>query len=214
MVKRYSVNEALGAAGLCCALALSAVCANAQTFAGRELVAATSAELSNTIETRRAEFEADPYALYGLVDTLLLPRFDMQRGSRGILAQHWADTSAANRDRFVTAFYNYLVASYGKLLLQFKRDTLQILPFDGDPNLSPARVKSVLTMTDGTKVNVDFVMVDESDGWKVVDVVAEGVSYVKTYRSQFSIDIETEGLDSVLEWLDNKGAARFLSDRP
>jgi len=183
--------------------------ARAQTFAGNAVVAATAAKLATAIETRRAEFEANHYALYALVDSVLLPNFDMSRGCRGILAQYWEESSAPDRDRFVEAFYNYLVSSYGTALLHFNHDTLRVLPFEGDVDASPARVKTILTMIDGTRVNVDFVMANSQEGWKVVDVVAEGVSYVKTYRSQFRVDIATEGLASVLEWLDQKGALRF-----
>jgi len=214
MAKRSSAFSSLGPAGLCIALSLLSAPAAAQTFAGSELVAATAAELAMMIETRRAEFEEDPYALYALVDSLLLPRFDMQRGSRSILAQHWESTTAADRNRFVDAFYNYLVAAYGTALLHFKHETLRVLPFEGDADTSQVRVKTILTMNDGTQVDVDFVMLSTPDGWKVVDVVAEGVSYVKTYRSQFSVDIATEGLNSVLEWLEQKGAPRFAASRP
>lgn len=184
----------------------------AQTFPGNGIVAATSAQIAERIEAQRAELEADPYALYELVDELLLPRFDLDRGSRGILARHWETASTDDRARFVEAFYNYLVASYGTALIHFNRDTLRVLPFEGDPDASPARVKTILTMSDGTEVNVDFVMTGAAEDWKVVDVVAEGVSYVRTYRSQFSVDIATDGLGEVLSWLEEKGARRFRAE--
>lgn len=182
-----------------------------QEFAGNEVVASTAAELAATIEARRAEFEADHLTLYALVDTLLLPRFDMQRGCRAILAEYWQGSSPEDRERFVTAFYNYLVASYGDLLLHFKPDTLRVLPFEGDPNESPAHVRTILTMNDGTEVDVDFVMLERDGDWRVVDIVAEGVSYVRTYRSQFRVDIGSEGLESVIEWLEQKAAPRLAA---
>jgi phospholipid transport system substrate-binding protein len=206
-VRTSSVVSPLGALALLLAAAPAAVAA---TFPSSDVVTATAADIATTIEARRAEFEADSYALYALVDELLLPRFDMQRGCRGILAHHWPAATPADRERFVAAFYNYLVATYGVQLLHFKNDTLRVLPFDGEPT-SPARVKTVLTMNDGTEVDVDFVMVETPDGWKVADVVAEGVSYVKTYRSQFSVDIDTEGFESVIAWLERKGAPRFAA---
>ena len=158
-------------------------------------------------EERRAELEDDHEAIAVLVDTLILPRFDMRRGSRAILAEHWDSASAADRDRFVTAFYDYLVATYGDLLLQFKPETLRVLPFDGDAAHSPARVHTIITLTDGTEVDVDFVMIGAGQDWRVVDIEAEGVSYVKTYRSQFRVDIAADGLGSVIEWLEQKAAS-------
>jgi ABC-type transporter MlaC component len=107
----------------------------------------------------------------------------------------------------VTAFYEYLVATYGDLLLHFKPETLRVLPFDGDPAHSPARVHTIITLNDGTEVDVDFVMIGGDRDWRVVDIEAEGVSYVRTYRSQFRVDIAADGLGSVIEWLEQKAAS-------
>ena len=188
-------------------LATAAQHAAAQTFAGNEIVGGAAAELATTIATRRAELENDRDAIATLVDTLILPRFDMRRGSRAILAEHWDSASQADRDRFVTAFYDYLVATYGDLLLHFKPETLRVLPFDGDAAHSPARVHTIITLDDGTEVDVDFVMIGADRDWRVVDIEAEGVSYVRTYRSQFRVDIAADGLGSVIEWLEQKAAS-------
>ncbi len=107
----------------------------------------------------------------------------------------------------MTAFYEYLVATYGDLLLYFKPETLRVLPFDGDPARSPARVHTIITLNDGTEVDVDFVMIERDGEWRVADIEAEGVSYVRTYRSQFRVDIATDGLGSVIEWLEQKAAS-------
>lgn len=188
-------------------LAVAAQPAAAQTFAGNEIVSRTAAELAATVAARRAELEADHEAIAMLVDSAILPRFDMRRGSRAILAEHWDSASPADRDRFVTTFYEYLVAIYGDLLLYFKPETLRVLPFDGDPAHSPARVHTIITLNDGTEVDVDFVMVERDGDWRVVDIEAEGVSYVRTYRSQFRVDIAADGLGSVIEWLEQKAAS-------
>jgi phospholipid transport system substrate-binding protein len=194
---------------LLAALAVAALPAAAQpSFAGNEIVAATATEVATVIATRRAELEGDREAIAMLVDTLILPRFDMRRGSRAILAEHWESAAPAERDRFVTAFYEYLVSTYGDLLLHFKPSTLRVLPFDGDPAHSPSRVHTILTLNDGTEVDVDFVMVETDADWRVVDIEAEGVSYVRTYRSQFRVDIAVDGLASVVEWLEQKAAPR------
>jgi phospholipid transport system substrate-binding protein len=195
------------------ALAAAVAPARAQTSAANEIVSGTATAIAQAISSRRAELEGDHAAIAALVDSLILPRFDMQRGARGILAEHWESATPAERDRFVAAFYHYLVSSYGDLLLLFRPDTLRVLPFEGDPAESPARVTTILRLNDGTEVDVDFVMIEGGGAWRVVDIVAEGVSYVRTYRSQFRVDIAEEGLESVVVWLENKAKPRAVAQR-
>jgi len=174
------------------------------------IVSTTSQRLADEIATRHEEFEHDIYALYELIDELLLPKFDFQRGSRSILAEYWEPATDTQRQRFSSAFYNYLVASYGDLLIYFDDSTIRTLPFDGDvADELPVTVSTVLTLNDGTEVDVDFVMINRNGAWKIVDVVAAGISYVRSYRSQFRIQIAAETLESVIEWLEEKAAPRF-----
>jgi phospholipid transport system substrate-binding protein len=180
----------------------------AAPFAGNDIVANAASDIAATVAARCSELEGDHAAVANLVDTLILPHFDMQRGSRAILAKDWDSATPVDRDRFVEDFYDYLVASYGDFLLYFRPTTLRVLPFEGDPARSPAHVKTILTLNDGTEVDVDFVMIGTDADWRVIDIVAEGVSYVRTYRSQFHVDIATDGLRSVLEWLEQKATQR------
>lgn len=56
-------------------------------------------------------------------------------------------------------------------------------------------------------------MIGKEADWRVIDIVAEGVSYVRTYRSQFQVDIAADGLKSVLEWLEQKASPRTPGTR-
>ena len=40
-------------------------------------------------------------------------------------------------------------------------------------------------------------------GWKVWDVVIEGISYVKSFREQFGLEIDQKGLDALLTRLES-----------
>ena len=47
-------------------------------------------------------------------------------------------------------------------------------------------------------------------GWKVWDVVIEGISYVKSFREDFGAEIDQKGLDAVIDRLQaqNRGVGR------
>ena len=43
---------------------------------------------------------------------------------------------------------------------------------------------------------------DASGAWKVWDVVIEGISYVKSFREDFGLEIERKGLEGLLQRLE------------
>ncbi len=40
-------------------------------------------------------------------------------------------------------------------------------------------------------------------GWKVWDVVIEGISYVRSFREDFGLEIDQKGLDALLKRLES-----------
>ncbi|HUL81830.1 MAG TPA: ABC transporter substrate-binding protein [Gammaproteobacteria bacterium] len=210
----------VAALGLGVGLAVPSL-ARGQHFPGNDIVEQTADDVASAVKARRADrnpapqqrqrtaFDADQHEFYKLVHTKLLPHFDMQEGCRSILADAWKKYSEEDRTRFVDAFYTFLLASFGDRLVYFKPKTLRVKPFEGDPT-DPAHVHTILTMNDGTEVAVDFVMKKQSDGdWRVSDIVAEGASYDRMYRSQFRVEIATEGLESVIRWLETKASSCY-----
>ena len=43
-----------------------------------------------------------------------------------------------------------------------------------------------------------------NDGWKIYDIVVEGVSLVLTYRSEFDQVVKQEGIDGLIKRLSQK----------
>jgi phospholipid transport system substrate-binding protein len=60
----------------------------------------------------------------------------------------------------------------------------------------------------GDKVPVDFSLRKTDTGWKAWDVVIEGISYVKSFRTDFAAEIQQKGLDEVITRLEQDGSVR------
>jgi len=157
------------------------------------------------VAAKHVEYEADPSRLRAVADELLRPRFDLEASSRLILKDHWKSASPEERRRFVAAFHGFLLDSYADALLHFRKDTVTILPGEALAGDSTARVRTSMKLRDGSLYQVDYAMRRGADGWKIVDVIAEGVSYVRTYRTDFGAEIRANGLDSLIQRLEGKG---------
>lgn len=153
------------------------------------------------IEWDREGLEKDRARLDALIAEQVLPNFEFKYASRLVLGKHWKTATAEQREAFAVAFAIYLVRVYGDALLQVNRDTLTVLDAVDAPDGVKATVKSRIVMTDGTVVPVDFRMVQIQGYWKIWDVIARGVSYVRTYRADFGVVIANDGIDYLSEFL-------------
>lgn len=157
--------------------------------------------LDTALTERRDELEASDAALYALVDEILLPRFDRRYAAQLALGKHWRSASTEQRDSFVNEFYGSLLKRYADGLLNFDQRNIEVLPYRGDDTKKNTKVKTVVTLGDGTKVPVDYVLVNRESGWLIIDVVIEGISYLQTSKKELSSEIRTSSLDDVIERL-------------
>jgi phospholipid transport system substrate-binding protein len=156
------------------------------------------------MDGRRDELASDREMLYALIDEILLPRFDRKFSAQMVLAKHWRVADEAQRERFIEAFYQALLRRYADGLLEFEQDRVKVLPFRGDETKPRAKVKSTVELNDGTKVAVDYELVKRESGWLLFNVVIEGVSYIRNYRTEIDSEIRSSSLDAVIERLEGE----------
>jgi phospholipid transport system substrate-binding protein len=179
--------------------------ANASSLGPQELVENSAKRMLAELDKNRAMYKADPSKLDDLVGNVLLPYFDTDYAARLVLGQTWRTATPDQRKRFVDAFYHSLLRNYGAALVDFTGDRFIVLPYKGDPNDTTATVRTEVKRSTGDKVPVNFSLRKNPDGWKAWDVVIEGISYVKSFRTDFASEIQQKGLDDVITRLEKEG---------
>ncbi len=186
----------------------SASAATPASAAGpQELMESVAQSLLDELEANREALRNDPAALRAAVDRHLLPHFDTDYAGQLVLGKHWRQATAAQRKRFVDAFYQSLMRNYGEALLEFTADRMKILPFKGDPNATSATVRTEVRRNNGTLVPVNYSLRKTPSGWKAWDVTIEGISYVKNYRNDIGAEVAQKGIDAVIQRLEAQNAA-------
>ena len=173
------------------------------------------------------DYYADnPDHLHGLVNEILLPRFDPRYAAQLVLGRHWQSASAEQHERFIKAFSNLAMRRYLEFVLQSDLERLEVLPFDGDATKKHVTVKTIMGRKGGpiwkggpswgvnlfcknvptknvpTRVPVNYGMVKRDKEWLVFDVTAEGISYVRNLKAEVNAEIQANGLDALIERLE------------
>jgi len=160
------------------------------------------------LDKNRPVYAKDPAKLDALVANVLLPNFDSEYSARLVLGQAWRTATPEQRKRFVDAFYHSLLRNYGTALLNFTADRFVILPYKGDPADATATVRTEVKKSSGESVPVNFSLRKTETGWKAWDVVIEGISYVKSFRTDIGAEIQQKSLDEVINRLETEGKVR------
>lgn len=172
-----------------------------------ELVTKVAQDTLRDLSANRGSYEKDRKQIRALVDKNMLPYFDTAYAAQLVLAKHWRTANEEQRKRFVEAFYQSMLQNYGEALLDFTPDRLKILPFQGKPEDTTATVRSEVRRDNGTRVPVNYSLRKTADGWKAYDVQIEGVSYVKSFRTDFGSEIDQKGLEAVIKRLEEQVAS-------
>jgi phospholipid transport system substrate-binding protein len=167
-----------------------------------QLVQTAASAMLKDLDAHRSDYRANPGKVHELVDQVLLPHFDTEYSARLVLGKHWTTASETQRQRFIKAFYKSLLNNYGDALVDFTADKLKVFPYTGDANAPFATVRTQVRKSDGSQVAVNYSLRRGDQGWKAWDVIIEGISYVKSFRDDFSSEIDQKGLDEVIARLE------------
>lgn len=129
--------------------------------------------------------------------------FDFTELSKRTLGREWRKLKDEQKNEFVGLFRKLLQGVYADRLLAY---TDQKVVFEKEKKLKKGRaeVQSNIVLSDGKKVPIFYRLTNKSGQWKVYDLIIEGVSLVKNYRTQFREIIAKDSPDKLLEILRKK----------
>jgi phospholipid transport system substrate-binding protein len=138
-----------------------------------------------------------------LLGTQIEAVFDFTELSKRTLGRTWKKMSSEQQTEFVELFQKLLQGVYADLLISY---TDEKIIFGKETMLKKGRaeVESYLQTKDGKKIPLFYRLTDKSGSWKVYDVIIEGVSMVKNYRTQFREIMKGGSPEKLLEILRKK----------
>jgi len=143
----------------------------------------------------------NPQKLYALVEEKVLPHFDFTRMTRLAVGRNWAQANDAQKASLTREFQTLLVRTYSTSLSQYRDQTIDVRPAKVAAGDKETFVKTVVKQPGGPSIPIDYGMELTDKGWKVYDVVVDGVSLVTTYRGSFNEQIQKSGIDGLVKTL-------------
>jgi phospholipid transport system substrate-binding protein len=142
--------------------------------------------------------------LLELVDAKILPHFDFQRMTQLAVGRGWRTATEPQKQALVTEFRTMLVRTYTKVFSTYPDPKVEVKPVKMDAGAVETTVHTLIRISSGKTVVVDYEMKLTETGWKAFDVTVEGVSLVTSYRGSFADQIQQAGIDGLIKALAEK----------
>ena len=166
----------------------------------------TVEEISTFISENKSMLENDEKYLRAKVDELVIPKLNISLMSKIVLGRdNWTSSNDYQKREFQKAFRSLMVRTYMKSLTTFDGERMKFLPFKIGKKPNIARVNSVYLLSDGELPVSYRLKFTESDGWKVFDIIIDGISLLKNYRTDFQEHIQSNGINSLIAELNGDG---------
>jgi phospholipid transport system substrate-binding protein len=133
------------------------------------------------------------------VESIITRTVDLEGMLQEALGARWKELAAKQRQRLVAAFEKRFRNLSGKELDSYRSTQIEYLPEKSDDGAVTVPTRVVVQ---GEPTEIAYTMRQEKTGWRIVDIVVDGVSTVQNYRSSFNRVIQKEGVEGLIKRLE------------
>jgi phospholipid transport system substrate-binding protein len=108
--------------------------------------------------------------------------FDVEACARSALGPHWLRATAQQRQDFVGLYEDYVVIGYSTALRTLGGESFKVL--GSQPDKGRAIVTSRIEINGAAPIRVDWQLNPTKDGYKVIDLIVNGISMAAKQHSE------------------------------
>lgn len=204
------MNRKVGASVLAL-VALGFAPARADKQSPEDVIRSTAGKVIEVLADKSRTTDQKKTTLDGYLDTCC----DFETISKLVMAKNWRSLSGDQQKEFVSLFRQYLVATYGDNIENYKGETVNILSGRKEARDDYTVLTKIERGSSDADLLVDYRLRLAPDGeWKIIDVIAEGISMVSNLRSQFQEVISQNGTDGLMKRLRDKTLPKAATTGP
>src|SRR3990170_5161258 len=147
----------------------------AQNSEPEALVKKITEEVLAAVKSDKQLAAGDRQKAVKLAEEKILPHVDFEEATRLAVGRGWKEATPEQRKKLIAEFRNMLVRTYSNAIGTYEGQTMKVLPSRVKPGDSDATVRNQFLRPGGKPILVDYSMRKTDAGWKIYDIVVEGV---------------------------------------
>jgi len=145
-----------------------------------------------------------------MLEDVIASRFDYAEMSKRTLAANWTPLTNEQRAEFVELFKAFLSDRYAGKIEGYSGERTEYLSERLEGQYAEVRTKLVSSKTE---ISMDYRLMNKAGRWYAYDIIADGVSLVKNYRSQFDKIIRSDSYEELLRRLRDRNVVEEKKEK-
>lgn len=133
---------------------------------------------------------------------------DINLLARGMLGRHFRTANSQQRESYMQAMGDYIIAEFDKRMTQIGFRELQVIgtkPASG--RNGHVFVRTEVQRDEGQPILADWRIRKKNGDFQIVNLEFEGINLMITNRDVFSAKVKDVGMDGLIEWLAEQSSA-------
>jgi phospholipid transport system substrate-binding protein len=132
---------------------------------------------------------------------------DTEWMGRFVMGQHYRKLTEDQKARYLELYKKYLLQSYVPRFREYTGEKIKINSVRDDKGQEFFVQTEILHPNGEASTLVDYRLRKQGEGYKIIDIIGEGISLITTQRSDFGGAITQGGVDAFLQKLQAKVSA-------
>jgi len=145
-----------------------------------------------------------------MLEHVIGERFDYAEMSKRALAANWTPLTNNQRAEFVELFKAFLSDRYAGKIEGYTGDRTVYLGERLEGQYAEVRTRLI---SNKVEIPMDYRLMNKAGRWYAYDIIADGVSLVKNYRSQFDKIIRSDSYEELVKRLRDRTVAEEKKEK-
>lgn len=163
-----------------------------------EIVRSTITEVFRILKDEKLKDPTKLILRRRMLEKVIASRFDYTEMSKRALAAHWIPLTTVERTEFVELFKSFLSDRYAEKIEGYSGEQVAYLSERIEGNYAEVRTE---LRSSKVETPMDYRLHMKDGTWHAYDIIVDGVSLVKNYRSQFDKIIRTSSYQELVHRL-------------
>ena len=122
---------------------------------------------------------------------------------RSILGANWSKLSEEQQQKITEIFRKLSISTYAERFNRYDGERFEIVE-QRSLRRDQILVRSKLIQKDGNTINFDYVLHQSKEGWRIVNILVDGVSDLALKRAEYNSILKRDGFQALIAMLEQK----------